>query len=204
MIHTIISPCIPLQIKSITHDQQPLLLLRENPPPPPSSLFHSSPRPISDRTPPSDILLRRNGTFSSPSLPLITAVPILNVLARPLGRSAKVGARGFCLPLARPPKYGISYVAARAMYRTRSYTMRINHGPMVRMPKRSWRGWRLNEISQCRCRCRCCCRRCSCFVGVVCEMRGSVTGLTKNRMIHVSTTVRWAGRMENQDMVGLG
>ena len=27
-------------------------------------------------------------------------------------------------------------------------------------------------------------------------------GLTKKRMIHVSTTVRLAGRMENQDMKG--
>ena len=50
---------------------------------------------------------------SSVSLPLVIGPPILKVRARPFGLSAKVGARGLCLPRALPPIYGISYATAR-------------------------------------------------------------------------------------------
>jgi hypothetical protein len=49
----------------------------------------------------------------------------------PSGRAFRLGARGRCLPRARPPICGSSKVADRHRYRTTSYTSRATHGPNV-------------------------------------------------------------------------
>ena len=62
---------------------------------------------------------------------------MLNSRGLPLGLSAKLGARGRCLPRARPPSAGISYVADLQQYKARSYPSRRAHGPMHANPRKS-------------------------------------------------------------------
>lgn len=64
--------------------------------------------------------LTRTTWNSSASLLLVIAPPILNVRARPFGLSARLGARGLCLPRALPPKNGISYAVDRKRKRRTS------------------------------------------------------------------------------------
>lgn len=62
----------------------------------------------------------------------------LSFLLCPLGRSVRLGARGRIFPRARPPMTGISYMAERAAYSTRSYRRMRAHGPRVNRARTNW------------------------------------------------------------------
>lgn len=97
----------------------------------------------------------------------------------PEGRSLMLGARGRCLPRARPPMTGSSYVAARQKYRRMSYTMMKSQGPKTKKANSSFAtSQHLSQVSQ-----------------------HSIGWLTKSRTSHVSTVENCSGRIDSQPIV---
>ncbi|GFF97072.1 hypothetical protein IFM61606_05391 [Aspergillus udagawae] len=78
---------------------------------------------------------------TSPPPAVLTAGPSPNTR---LGTSVlsptftfKVGARGRCIPLARPPTTGNSYAPIRQIYNSTSKTISAAQGKMVMMPRKT-------------------------------------------------------------------